>query len=464
MLGNLKLLSSKGLKIQILTSLFANQMAFAGKDDQGDKGKGNKGGQSNQHGNQQCGGGNQGGNEGNGQDNGSGSGSGGQGNGNNNEQSSNKGKFSFKIVPLIFGDLDILTRTYNLTESETNKSNEEVILEFDNFSNGFKVIKQVDWNIGLGIAGILSHTSLPGVGVSIGLAPYAGSKVTFKNYVSDLKSLKNIERKIPFKSSRALSMKNGESVLFEQTGGLFFGVGIGAYGLGVGSKVVIEGNFKTKVERLLNSKVRVTVVSDSIKKASVHTGALIASISANKEAQLSDGISYIVDLNKEEGKKIYELMMSGDFTLAEIKSAANDNSSVTRVESVKTKLNTNLKRASIGIPFISLSNGSGITLEHSLTQNHLDGNLTESQYGIYQKSKNGQFVSKDREARFLWSYDDDHGTSRKMSKYLKTLRGKTGLSEFLNIVVQDEEKLGYSEINLNVALPGTYLEALLKTF
>ncbi len=452
--------------------------------DNGNHGSGDQG--TGSQGNGDTGTGNQGsGNQGSG-DASNGSGSGAQ------SSPSNHGKFQFKLVPLIFGDFDSITRVYNqsgMVDSlfkELSDSDSVGILELDNFANGFKVVKQVDYNIGLGVAGVLTHTSLPGIGASIGIAPYGGTKVVFTNYTNDLAGLKEVKRHIPFKASEAQELQVGESVLLEQKGGLFIGAGISAYGLGIGGKVIIEGNFKTYVERLDNDKVLTGIFTDKVVGASLYTTAGILALSQNRIKEMSEGFNYIIDLSDETGRTAYEALLKGNLTQAEQVADLSPLRAVKRTETLQRKLVGNSRRLTLGIPFISLSTGEGLFLEHSYRVNHVDGLSTDMSYGIFQKSTTGRLltrhsstsqvfvggtaetkdqdlgvVSKMSEGKFSWKYDDDHGTSGKFNRYLRKLKARTGLDEFLNVLVGEKEKLGYTEINFNVTYPDLYVRFLL---
>ncbi|HAZ14902.1 MAG: hypothetical protein A2X86_21230 [Bdellovibrionales bacterium GWA2_49_15] len=421
-------------------------------------------------------------------------GSGDQGSGSGAQSSeSNRGKFKFKFVPLLFGDVDSITRIYNMSGMEstlfkdTSDSDTQGLVELDNYLNGFKVVKQIDYNLGVGVAGVLTHTYLPGIGASIGIAPYGGSKMVYTNYASDESALKDLKRRMPFKASEALELKVGESVLLDQKGGLFIGAGISAYGLGIGGKVIIEGHFKTYVERMTDEKVLASIFTDKVVGASVYTSAGILGLSQNRVRELSEGFNYIIDLSDETGRSAYEALVKGNLTQAEKVADLSPLRAVKRTETLQRKLVGNSRRLTLGIPFINLSVGEGLFLEHSYRVNHVDGLYTDMEYGIFQKSSSSRLitrhksvsqvfvggtaetkdqtlavVSKLTEGKFSWKYDDDHGTSKKFNRYLRNLRGRTGLEEFLNVQIADKEKLGYTEINFNVTYPDLYVRYLLS--
>ncbi|MBI2522599.1 MAG: hypothetical protein HYV97_19420 [Bdellovibrio sp.] len=463
--------------------------------DNGNHGSGNNGDNGN-HGSGNHGSGEDSGNQGSGTqgsgDQGSGSqGSGDQGSGTQSSENG-RGKFQFKLVPLLFGDIDSVTRIYNMTGTEnslfkdSNDSDTLAILELDNFINGFKVVKQIDYNLGIGVAGVLTHTAVPGVGASLGIAPYGGSKVVFTNYASDELALKDMKRRVPFKANEAQELQVGESVLLDQKGGLFIGAGISAYGLGIGGKVIIEGHFKTYVERLSDDKVLTSIFTDKVMGGSLYTSIGILALSQNKIREMSEGFNYIIDLSDEDGSNAYEALLKGDLTLAEQVADLSPLRAVKRTETLQRKLVGNSRRLTLGIPFISLSAGEGLFLEHSYRVNHQDGLSTDMEYGIYQKSSSSRMlthhksvsqvfvggtaetqdqtlgrISKIMEAKFNWKYDDDHGTSKKFQKYLRNLKGRTGLDEFLNVLIADKEKLAYTEVNFNLTYPDLYLRYLL---
>jgi hypothetical protein len=396
---------------------------------------------------------------------------------------------NIRVRPLIFASLDIQEKIINLTKGEMKNATSPMVL--DDYRNGFKVNKQIKFDVGMGAALINSATrSLPGFTGIVGLAISRDNDIEFELIANNKEELDNLKMPdLPFTTDLLDQYKVGESVAFESMGGLILNIAGGTYGVYAGSTKVAEGGFKTEIKKLAQNKVLVQTIAKKIHSESVFTGAAILKLEAKVSTLASNGVSFLFDLNNASSKVAYEALLAGDATVAQELAEQSALSGVVNTESVNLDEITHSRGGSIGIPLLfSHKWSNGKIYGESERIDNLDNTVTELNYGVYFKGKNGRFLkhhknlirtfysgvavnkaadgavrSQDQRATYLWSFENDSARKVGFDKIVKTLQQDLGLRNSFNPITSNKEKLGYVKVEASLDIPHSYTKALMDS-
>jgi hypothetical protein len=399
-------------------------------------------------------------------------------------------KIKVRVLPLVFGSYDIQKKIINLTVGELQDSTS--ILDLDNFRDGFKVSLMKSYEAGLGVAGQVYVDNATGLMAAssgiIGLAVTKNRLVQFERLVTSKNEAYNLKTlPIPFKADVLSSYKIGESVYFENMGGLLF---LGGANVGIayaGGSVVAEGGFRTLITKTANDKVTVQLVKANLRKATLYTGVGVYRLESASNKQLNQGFSYTFNLNSKESVDAYERLLTGNAVPAQALSS-KPFTGVEMVESFTGFSNQRSKNVAFGIPMVFMYNWStGKTYGQTDTIYHADNSKTELHYGVYFKELNGRFFhdhkklvrsfysgkalnksmnnevrSEDQVATYLWSYENDSSRTHTFTKALKTFQKDLGLRAEFNPTVGTREYLGYMKLQAELIIPASYTQRLME--
>ncbi len=407
------------------------------------------------------------------------------------DSSKPKKKVKVRVLPLVFGNYDIFKKVVNLTAGELQTANTPVIL--DDFKAGFQVSQMKSYNLGLGIAPqvyVDNATGLMALSTGVvGLAATKNSLVQFERFIEteeEVSQMANLP--IPYKKNQLDLYKTGESVYFENTGGMLFIGGVSVAGVFTGGSVVAEGGFKTFVTKTDHNKVSVQVVKTKINNTTLFTGFTVIKLDAASNKQLNRGFSYNFDLNSDAAIDAYERLLAGNAVPAQELSARGAFTGVVITDTFNNSQNVRSRGLTIGIPMVFIYNWStGKTYGQTETLYHENNSKTDLNYGVYFKELNGRFfhkhkklvrtfysgkalnktskgsvISQDQLATYLWSYENDSSKSTTFKKALKTFQKDLGLRSVFNPSISPKEILGYMKLEAQVEIPESYTKRMIK--
>ena len=407
------------------------------------------------------------------------------------DSSKPKKKVKVRVLPLVFGNYDIFKKVVNLTAGELQTANTPVIL--DDFKAGFQVSQMKSYNLGLGIAPqvyVDNATGLMALSTGVvGLAATKNSLVQFERFVEteeEVSQMANLP--IPYKKNQLDLYKTGESVYFENTGGMLFIGGVSVAGVFTGGSVVAEGGFKTFVTKTDHNKVSVQVVKTKINNTTLFTGFTVIKLDAASNKQLNRGFSYNFDLNSDAAVDAYERLLAGNAVPAQELSARGAFTGVVITDTFNNSQNVRSRGLTIGIPMVFIYNWStGKTYGQTETLYHENNSKTDLNYGVYfkelngrffhkhkklvrtfysgkalNKSSNGSVTSQDQLATYLWSYENDSSKSTTFKKALRTFQKDLGLRSVFNPSISPKEILGYMKLEAQVEIPESYTKRMMK--
>ena len=405
-----------------------------------------------------------------------------------------KPELKVRVLPLAFGNYDIAKKVINLTPAARTNS-PDMALALDEYRNGFAVTQMRMWDAGLGVAPQMYLQNASGLAslatAVVGLAPTKGKMVQFERLIRDEKELHDLQKlEIPYTLEKLAAYKVGESVTYENMGGILFSGGAGVAGIFTGGSVAAEGGFKTTVLKSGADKAYVQVNKLKIRKASLFTGAAILKIDASTNKQLSDGFSYEFDFNAgDDVVDAYEAILTGNATLAQEMAAKGLRSGVKAIDTNNSVQTMKKRGLSLGIPMVAIANWStGRTQGHSETMVNADKTTTQLDYGVYFKEQTGRFFHKhkrlmrsfysgkaqllnknmesigsEQKATYLWSYENDKTSAKNFERVVNRFHRDLGLRSVFNPFINSKgrEKLGYVKLEAQVEVPEAFTKRLI---
>jgi hypothetical protein len=395
----------------------------------------------------------------------------------------------FPVLPLVFGSYQVKNKVVNLTPGEFSTSDAPIIL--DDYRGGFKVTKIKKYDIGLGVAGQAFVENATGVlaGSSgfVGLAVTKDKFVQFERFVSSKDEISAVKKlRIPFKAEELTDFKTGESVYYENLGGILFLSGVSAYGLSVGGSVSAEGGFRTLILKTSSEKVFVQVTKISVRKLTLFTGLIVLNLDKDFATELNNGFSYSFDLSIKEAQAAYERLLAGNMVPAQELSSLGAFTGVTKIENYSSQLGIKKRGFTIRMPVVFKHNWvSGKLYGQSETFYQEDQSLTNLNYGIYFKEHNGRFfrkqkkllrafysakaiteakngnLSTDQLANYYWSYENYATNTKTFNKIMNVFHKDLGLKASFNPSLPTKEKLGYMNLEARVEIPESYTKNLM---
>ena len=344
----------------------------------------------------------------------------------------------------------------------------------------------------MGVAGQVLVENATGVlaastGV-IGLAVTKEKLVQFERFVSSKEELANLKKlPIPFKAEELSLYQSGESVYYENLGGILFLGGVSAYGLSAGASVAAEGGFKTFILKTSSAKAFVQVTKTNVKKLTLYTGLAVVNLDKDFVTELNNGFSYSFDLSSKDAQVAYERLLAGNMVTAQELAARGPFTGVTKIENFSNQHGIQKRGFSVGIPLVFKHNWlTGKFYGQSETLFQEDLSVTNLNYGVYFKEHNGRFfhkhkklvrafysgkavteekngrVTTDQLANYYWSYENDASDTKTFNKIMGVFHKDLGLKASFNPTLPSKEKLGYMNLEARVEIPGSYTKTLMS--
>jgi hypothetical protein len=184
---------------------------------------------------------------------------------------------------------------------------------------------------------------------------------------------------------------------------------------------------------------------------------------------------------------VYEDVLKGNITLLQDMIQMVD-PRVEEVTSSSSKMTGSAINLGLSTPFIQLASwnyNKGKFYEVSDVKVHASGAEIKSEYGIYSSGTSSNLGKKERNAikafyagvsetkldgkkyydtkgTFVWSYETNNGTAKKLKRAVRRLVNKTYLYEELPVIVpQTKGKLNYTKVDMQINFSKSYTEHLM---
>ncbi len=328
----------------------------------------------------------------------------------------------------------------------------------------------------------------------VGLMPMKGTEISSVRYFKTLVDAKKTKgyTVAPMSVTELYKWEQGENVSFKSKGGIAFIAGTGIGLMGLTSTSVAMGTWETYVEKVDASRAYVKITKSKLEAFSKGAGSFLASMAVQKFENSDDGFSYLVDLQLDEGRKVYQDLLRGNVIAAQIaaeKIAKNPllKASVQKVESFKRISKGKGFNVFFGLPiFLNAAAAQSKIQTFSTTDLHIEDSRVNAQFGIYDFTtqtrafgnhtttsrgfygvrytvadiKTGKQTDSGEMGRFSWMYQSDNSSKKSISRSLEDLMQQTGLKSLRVSIPEVSADMDFSNISLNISMNAATVEQI----
>lgn len=405
-----------------------------------------------------------------------------------------KRKLKAKLLPAFFLNFDWGTQVVNKTAYSPRLASaltSAVKQDFDasrdtlisgDYSGGFQVTKYQSVAAGVGANVMFYFENATGLARSawgsIGLIPFEGrDMVSTRNLRTQQQAMTYPALSLPSKASDFSGWAQGDNVTYASNGGIIFSSSIGFASIGAGPTYVAQGTFQTYVEKVDTKNVYVRIDDVKINTLQAQASMSLATVSTSKFKSVSDGVSYMINIQDPDGAKAYNDLINGNVAGVQKYAQANPGGPVTKWEKINQRQSGRLNNFFFGIPILAYKTWTaGKIYDISSSQDFYGQSASDTQYGIYLKEKRSKLWDthtstteafygavvkvEDREVRnttktmfgqYTWSADDEASNHKDIRTAIKELVKKTGMTSLL-VNLPTLTNLQYAKVNFTATL------------
>ena len=406
------------------------------------------------------------------------------------------------LAPIVGGDLTMGSKVIiSLEGTSVIGENGELLL--DKGSKGYLVIEKSAFHLTLGAE--LGQSLGSTLGVSIGLAGSFGKELVTRRFVKDKNKLKRMFiPKIPTNKKMLTPMSIGDSYSYTTHGGVSVSSNIGAFSVGAGGGLSIQGIWNVEVQKSGINKAIAVITKQRITNVKASAGVPLTSLSVAKIKKSIKSYIYEFDLSGAKGEELYKSFLKGNIKKVQDELKNNTELKTVAKPLIDTKGNffSSQLSASISIPLGVLGLGvSGDKITSFLTTKVLDKDLIINSYvGIYKRNsffntnlmkflskfKRSTVANFDTKKIFMGHVKEFIGLKNRTNKQLDTWGANlnvqvsgdsftkkgfkyaarkmttwTGFDDVFLKIESPQERLGYIELNLDVSFSNKAIEELI---
>lgn len=367
----------------------------------------------------------------------------------------------------IYGDIDILKQIINLTPTPDQKT-----LTLDDDRNGYIVKTRRQIYGSGGINGNFSQAVSEGTYAwgSLGIYPVLHTYATFINSAENLQAAESLKQSIPTEANDIFEWRTGDNSTYQVMGGISFAAMVGMGTTSAGEKIIIEGGWEYYVEKKNDFEVYVEIKRISSRTLTTIGALSVASAEITLMKDFANGFGYIIKLDSMEGRNAYEDILHGHIDRAEERSQV-----VQKISSVEYKKSSNLKKIAIASPFIPAINllaGKEIQEYQETRKDNLNKatktnyilsikrravrilgyeKLTETSFLVLNTNQQSPTQTQNlTESQLYWDTNTSYSSSDRLLHMREKLKKLTGLNDFLNFSVKDDEELKFAQIHFSL--------------
>ena len=215
---------------------------------------------------------------------------------------------------------------------------------------------------------------------------------------------------------------------------------------------------------------------------------MLSKVESVKIKELNDGFTYIFDFDGGESVvSAYEQFMIGNLLPAQ-EMALLPYSYVEKVSTYNKEVIARERNVKLGLPMVatySWKKSESYNKENTIT--HENGNKSIQEYGITMKQQKGRFfhmhkewirsfyggisetfnksgkmIEKTVSGQFLMKFENDHGKTWKFRSALKKFNKELGLRNYIDLKMDEKEKIGYFKLQFGFNIPETLTKILIN--
>lgn len=399
------------------------------------------------------------------------------------QQEKKNSKWRGTVIPVPYLDFDFGKKIIMDDEEAPD-------LKGGNFTSSdtrYRVVRYYNVDVGVGVAVVFHEVpvTISSFMPMVGLLPITGTQAQVDRHVFGRAAIDAVRvPSFPPKAEEVLSWQNGDSVTYQSRGGLVFfgGAGIAA-GVGGAISLYAEGSWITRVEKANETTVVAKVSKSKLDSYRANFGSTIAALSVDKFQTTDDGFAFRFDLRDASAFRAYQDFIRGNFATAQ-KQFLKKNSAVQPERVISALSKGHSWNLWLGIPILAnFVSSSGKVYTHSesvdVEDNQQGPVITKSKidYGVYNFSKKSKFffrhsstvgsffgshfatvaeegpVGSGEIGKFIWNYETDVASPKKVKNALEELAEVTGLDNDLIVNVPQIDDLGYVNVQFTMDIP-----------
>jgi hypothetical protein len=373
------------------------------------------------------------------------------------------------VTPIfLYGEWDRIKAYTNLYESSDNMT-----LELDNYSKGIRVNTRRKIGMSAGLASEYSE-DFNDVDLSqvIGIAPSVKTNADFVNYVEDIKSAEKLIQFIPYNENELDKYKILDSAQFEFLGGVVFNLGLQSGIYNAGLKGTLHAGWSCSILKIDEQNIFIELKKLKEIGNSLYVNATIPNAEIGRYKQNISGASFIINYKSPEGIQAYN-----QFLLGRIDKITESENNVMQVKDFNSIKKSQYKSMGLAIPYVPFLQYTTTHEIQSITTDEkiFDESINTKKYALSLKKREINIFGRKKiiETSFLVSEDsnkfemqyyfkehDNHSTSKNLLHIKKILANMTGLSDFLEFKIKDNEKLKFAEIKLSLTLGSKIIDSI----
>ena len=434
------------------------------------------------------------------------------------------GKVGYGVWPITSGSFNKFKRIIALRaptgvkDVSKLKADEEGVLQVADSRSGYLVIENRDWDMELGVGGVVFGEGVTMIYGGINISGSFGKTYTVSRRVKRFEEIKHLKKpNIPTDLRDLDTWMPEDSLSWQSRRGFAFSLEAGVGPLAVGGTAFARGSYGIEIQKTsLEDHYDLILNMERVKEKgfSVYSGVLIGGAALEKLKSKTSSFTYKFNLKKikkypitffpsskkakwkEKTVKMsapdaYFEMINGNLVVAQ-KLAKIKGSGVIKVEQKKTTMTTRALKVGVSIPFLISTNymigKSFIVSDTKYLDPHTIG---ESFVGVYNKelettgllSRNlvrtriftGNFqrllndkthdhqmrvVSQRYSGNYKYSYIRNRVTRKMLDREFRRIRRKVGFSDEFHLKIP-EDKLGTIQIELDVRLSNYSVDFLM---
>ncbi len=402
-----------------------------------------------------------------------------------------------RIRPLFYMDYDLGTGIIAVDDAKPVRQGAPNLLQMTRQASRYQKSSYELLEGGLGAA--LGFYFKNAVGVTanfwaqVGMMPMKGTEVASVRYFNSLAAAKATRgyKSAPLDVTSLYKWQVGDSVTYKSKGGLIYVGGTGFGIAGLSATKLAQGIWETYIEKVEATQVFVKITSTKLDALSNGAGVALGSVARTDFKNTDDGFSYLIELNSETGRKVYQDLVRGNVTAAqqivEEMERSPELQSVKKVEKFKRKSKGEGYSLFFGVPiFLNATTSENHVQSHNMSDMFIDNSKVDAQFSVYdftQRSRafgthttmskgfygvafnandlvTGDLQEAGKFGRFSWVYQDDNSSMRTLHRNMQNLIDETGLEQFRVIIPNFSADMDFTNISLNITMTAENIESL----
>lgn len=391
--------------------------------------------------------------------------------------------FSATIAPAIELDWDSFEEITNLTPAPAGGKS----LVFGPSRQGYEVLDHSELEGGLGASAsfLLGNDTSASSQVfgSVGLIPLKGRETQAVRHYKSLAEVEN--RDDPPKLGLALgklgSMRTGDSLTYVAKGGVMFWAGAGIELAGFTAAGLAIGEFEVRIHKAGEGQAYVKITESELESFGLQVGNLLVSTGVANYSRHARAMGFLLDVRDPTARSAFHDLVRGNVAPVQRLAVRGGNSGPVRLlDDAELSLLGESSQFRLGVPLLFKMQWSKSRYYETERRRLFScGRVLDTKYGVFYRRYQGELFGVEQQftrafygksyavesgtaktakrpiargfgGRLMWSYRGDDVQPRTLRKAMERISENTGLEEVVLGVPEEEERVGFSAIDLSL--------------